>query len=132
MEIHTPVPVEKIELIVNGQVISTKNTIKKAGSYVFDGKISLPEAGWITARVYGGTTSWPVMDSYPYAETSPIWIGEKGSYDSAVAAETARMLGETLEILERKLRAGYGAESIPENNLAQFENARAKLINYQK
>ena len=77
--VHSPSEYDKVEIFVNGKVVWTKTGNPKIGSKIYNGRISLPKGGWITARVSGGEVQWPLMESYPFAETSPIWIGEKGS-----------------------------------------------------
>ena len=80
----------------------------------------------MTARVLGGNTGWPAMDSYLFAETSPVWFGKVGSTDPAAARRSAGNLLMVLDASERKLREGYGDLPIPEL-LGHFAQARARL-----
>ena len=80
----------------------------------------------MTARVHGGEVSWPSMNKYPYAETSPVWIGSTGSIDPVVAKQSAFELLRVLEASEMRLKEGYGTAPIP-NLLGHFDKARKKL-----
>ncbi|MCA6079075.1 CehA/McbA family metallohydrolase [Fulvivirga sedimenti] len=126
LDIHSPVPCEKVEILVNGEVVVSKKGFVEAGSHSYKGKISVPENGWISARVYGGTTVWPVMDSYPFAESSPVWISSPGTADPEAARAAAVKLLDALNAAEVMLKNRYGDNPV-ENNLKQFGKAREKL-----
>jgi TolB protein len=76
--------------------------------------------------VLGENGGWPALDSYLYAETSPVWFGEPGSTDPDAARESARTLLMLLDVAEENMRAAYGNAPIP-NLLEHFGNARRKL-----
>jgi TolB protein len=66
------------------------------------------------------------MDSYLFAETSPVWFGAVGSTDPAAARQSAAKLLMVLDASEQKVREGYGEAPIPEL-LGHFAEARARL-----
>jgi TolB protein len=68
------VPVERLEIIGNGEVVAT---LPLAGSLTrFEGTVNLPvtRSGWYLLRATGDTARDPVLDFYPYATTSPIYV----------------------------------------------------------
>jgi hypothetical protein len=67
-----------------------------------------------------------MMDSYPFAETSPFWFGAIGSTTTSAKVEAATKLLKALEVSEQRLKAGYGENPIP-NLLGHFGKAREKL-----
>ena len=79
LQVYSPVAYETVEIFVNGDLVWTKKNKKGKGIQSFSGSVKVPSGGWITARVSGGQSEWPMMDSYPFAESSPIWFGETGS-----------------------------------------------------
>ncbi|MEN1727907.1 MAG: CehA/McbA family metallohydrolase [Pseudomonadota bacterium] len=125
LTVHSVLPLELIEFFVNGERI---NTIESAGgaTQTYSGQLRLPSGGWVTARVTGVNTGWPAHDSYLYAETSPIWIGEVGSTDPDAAAASASTLMMLLDNAQQRLRDGYGDADIPRLE-AHFEAARNEL-----
>ncbi|WP_445735441.1 CehA/McbA family metallohydrolase [Mariniflexile sp.] len=127
LDVHAAVPFEKVELFVNGKVVSTKKGNKKTGSISYKGTIEVPSGGWVTARVSGGVVEWPLMDSYPFAESSPIWFNKIGSTDPPVSKQAAKDLLTLLLVSEARLKNGYGENPIP-NLLSHFDKAKQRLL----
>ncbi|MEO8032602.1 MAG: CehA/McbA family metallohydrolase [Gemmatimonadota bacterium] len=68
------VPVERLEIVGNGKVVAT---LPLAGSRMrFSGTVTLPisGSGWYLVRAIGDSVRFPVLDVYPYATTSPIYL----------------------------------------------------------
>lgn len=126
LTVHSALPFDGVQLFVNGSLAAELEGRAEPGSHRYSGELALPEGGWITARVLGAEVRWPAMDSYLYAETSPVWIEEIGSTDPAVARQSAGLLLHALDAAEQKLRGGYGAAPIPKL-LEHFARARAEL-----
>lgn len=120
MEVFTNNPLTHIELLVNGKVVWASKQILATGTRKFTGKISIPSGGWVAARVYGESSHWPLMDSYPFAHTSPIWFGKIGSYDEKVRKETAQQLLKILELSWSKISNAY--KDNPVDNQAEYFN----------
>ena len=124
--VHSALPWERLQIFVNGTVIETLEGSAEAGSKSYSGSLQVPEGGWVTARVLGENSGWPALDSYLYAESSPVWFGEIGSTDPAVAKQSALTLLMLLDVAEENLKAGYGNAPIP-TLLEHFGKARATL-----
>jgi TolB protein len=124
--VHSALPYERLEIFVNGTVIETLEGSTEAGSKTYSGELQVPEGGWVTARVVGDNSGWPALDSYLYAESSPVWFGEVGSTDPVVARQSAQTLLMLLDVAEKDLKAGYGNAPIP-NLLEHFGKARSSL-----
>lgn len=126
LELRTAVPVDRVEVLVNGEIVWSGDGLRQAGSRTYTGTVRLPAGGWIAARVHGGETVWPAMGSYPFAHTGPVWIGEVGSSDPAARARAAAELRDLLNVSEGRLVAAYG-DGAP-NIRAVFERARQRLV----
>ena len=126
LALHAAVPVDSAKVFVNGEVAWRADGLDAPGSRRYEGALELPEGGWVTARAYGGDAGWPMMDSYPFAETNPVWIGQVGSTAPAAERRAARDLLRLLDIAEQRLERGYGDTPIPELQ-AHFAGARATL-----
>lgn len=126
--VTSAVAVENIELIVNGEVAWTGGSIAAGASSTFKGEIELPEGGWIAARAHGGNSSWPLMDSYPFAHTSPIWINHKGSTDAIAKAKATREIRRALRHIEERARLTYKNDDISVL-LERLNLARAAITN---
>jgi len=127
LQVYSPVAYETVEIFVNGDLVWTKKNKKGKGNHSYKGSVEIPSGGWITARVSGGESEWPMMDSYPFAESSPIWFGTTGSTASVSKRESAKKLLKALNVSEQRLKDGYGENPIP-NLLRHFDTARQKLL----
>ncbi|MDQ4121752.1 MAG: CehA/McbA family metallohydrolase [Acidobacteriota bacterium] len=126
LDAWSSLPIEKVEVLVNGQVAWSGKGLEAAGHKTFSGSINAPQGGWIAARVYGGAVQPPMMDSYPFAHTAPIWFNRIGSSDVDAARRSAQDLLRWLDIAEKRLNEGYAGS--PAVKLQQrFAQARRNL-----
>lgn len=126
LTVHSPVPYDQVELFVNGKVVWSKKS-KNGTSETYTGTVDIPKGGWVTARVSGTKSEWPMMDSFIFAESSPIWFNEVGSTLPISKVSAAEKLLEILKISEQSLKKGYGENQIP-NLENHFNQARKKLV----
>jgi len=126
LNVHSPVAYDLVEVFVNGDVVWS-NKSKKGNSEIYTGSIEVPKGGWVTARVSGAKSEWPMMDSFIFAETSPIWFNEKGSTVATSKITAAEKLLKILEVSEQRLSLGYGDSEIPKLK-AHFAKAKEKLL----
>jgi TolB protein len=126
IRLASAVPVERVEVLVNGSVVFEEEGLRAPGKKTYSGRVSLPAGGWIAARARGGATDWPSMDSYPFAHTAPLWIGRIGSLDPETARASARELLAWLDVADKRLVAGYEGSPIPALK-ERFAGARRKL-----
>jgi TolB protein len=131
LQVLTPVAVEAVELLVNGRVVwKTKGPIH-AGSASYSGTLRLPRGGWIAARAYGGRVSWPVMASYPFGHTAPIWIGTIGSVDPEARRTAAGQLLAALDQFAPRIATAYAGEDSTQL-AARFTRAKECLQEYMQ
>jgi TolB protein len=126
LDVSTSVPFERVEILVNGEVVWSADGLPQPGAQTYRGSGIVPAGGWIAARVHGGSTEWPAMDSYPFAHTAPIWVGAAGSTDPAAAARAARELLAALDVAEQRITRSYAGTETPVL-LGRIAQAREKL-----
>jgi TolB protein len=126
LHVASSLPFEKVEVLVNGEVVWASQGRTQAGAQTHRGTLTAPAGGWIAARVHGGVNAWPAMDSYPFAHTAPVWIGSVGSTDPAAARRAAGDLIMALEVAEVRVKQAYGDASAPVL-LGRIAAARQKL-----
>ena len=127
LELHSAVPVERVELLVNGAVVWSDVGTERSGSQRYEGMVDLAEGGWIAARAHGGEAVWPAMDSYPFAHTSPVWIGTVGSTDPDARRQAAGDLMLLLDSAEARIVERYGGRENATRILETVAAARRKL-----
>jgi len=73
------VAVDHLEIICNGRVV---RELKLAGEHTRadeEGILPISSTGWCLLRAFSDQATYPVLDLYPYATTSPIYIHVEGS-----------------------------------------------------
>jgi len=127
IDLHSAVPVERVEVLLNGRVVWSGAGVDSAGSRRHTGTLQLPAGGWVAARAIGPeTTRWPAMDSYAFGHTAPVWLGRVGSTDPDAERTAAGELLRALDVAGRRLEAGYAGAEIPALR-AHFAAARDSL-----
>lgn len=119
-------PVGQVDLIVNGDVVRTVAGLDGPGRVELSGEVALPEGGWVAVRAHGGEESWPGMNGSVFAQTSPVWIGERGSTEPGAARAAAGDLLRALAVAEAETAARYEGIEIPRIE-ARFALARERL-----
>jgi Tol biopolymer transport system component len=127
-------PIERIEVVVNGQIAQTVaasgGTAPTAGlgmhELSFRGRVAIPDGGWIAARVVGPPSPY-VADSYAFAHTSPVYVVRDGR--PFVSAADALYLAEVVEaIWTRADRAGWRSDADRAAFRAEIDQARAVYL----
>ncbi len=71
---RSPVAMDHLELVQNGKVIRNFKLGNDRRRFDFDGTIELKEPGWVLLRAWNDAAHPDVLDLYPYATTSPIYV----------------------------------------------------------
>ena len=96
------VPVDHLELVCRGEVAQTLEINGDRKSADVNGTIPLEQSGWCVLRAWSEKPEYPVMDSYAYATTSPVYvtIGQKRAYSKEGAAYFEAWIDRTIEITD--------------------------------
>jgi hypothetical protein len=73
------VPVDHLEVVCNGRVV---RELKLSGDHEtanVEDVIPVAKSGWCLLRAWSEKAEYPVLDAYPYATTSPIYVAVAGS-----------------------------------------------------
>ena len=77
--VRSIVPLDHVEIICNGQVAKELKLAGARESGDFDGVLPLANTGWCLLRAWSEQSEYPILDLYPYATTSPIYVQVAGS-----------------------------------------------------
>ncbi|MFQ3237200.1 MAG: TolB protein [Paraglaciecola sp.] len=130
LALTSTVDIEKVEIIVNGQVVQALLGIGAGETKSYNGVIDLPQGGWIAARAYSGEQpidSWPSMHSRPFAHSSPIWIDKIGSTEKSARKAAVVDLLRAIDAAQKQAKQAYGERPMP-RLYQRFEDARNALI----
>ena len=73
------VPVDHLEVICNGRVVRDLKLIGDRETVDVEDAIPISGSGWCLLRAWSDKAEDPVLDAYPYATTSPIYVTVAGS-----------------------------------------------------
>lgn len=71
-------PVDHLEVVWNGQVVASVPTAADRRSADAAGEIAVADSGWLLLRAWNDGPEADVMDIYPYATTSPVYVRVAG------------------------------------------------------
>ncbi|MFO1408681.1 MAG: CehA/McbA family metallohydrolase [Steroidobacteraceae bacterium] len=130
VSMRSPVAMDHLEIVQNGQVLKVLELSGDRRSYDGEGDLDLAADGWIVLRAWNDHADPQVLDIYPYATTSPLYVEGFGPHpdarddaryfvawmDRVIEATRARTSdfndererSATFDYLE-KARAGYAA-----------------------
>jgi TolB protein len=73
-EMHSIVPVDHLQIVCNGKVARELAMNGDRMSGHIDGSIPIDASGWCVLRAYSDKAEYPILDLYPYATTSPVYV----------------------------------------------------------
>jgi hypothetical protein len=83
--LRSPVPVEHLELVQNGEVVKSFRLAGDRRKFDAAGEVKLERSGWLVLRAWNEGADPEVLDLYPYATTSPVYIELPGGMPPAPA-----------------------------------------------
>ena len=76
-------PMQHLEIVHNGKVVATHRFGKDRTRADFEGVLEVSGSGWILLRAWNDGADPLVLDLYPYATTSPIYVSVAGARASS-------------------------------------------------
>jgi len=124
LTLKSNVPVDHLEVVGNGRVLA------KLPGTISDTTIliSLDRSGWYLARAYSSRPRLPVLDLYPFASTSPVYV-EVGSAPKTCGADAEYFL-RWIDLLSQRVRAdtNWNTTSERDRTLALISRAHEEFI----
>jgi TolB protein len=78
-EMNSIVPVDHLQIVCNGKVARELALDSSRSSAHVDGSIPVDASGWCVLRAFSDRTEYPILDLYPYATTSPVYVSVAGA-----------------------------------------------------
>jgi hypothetical protein len=126
VSMRSPVPMDHLELVQNGKVIRSFKLAGDRRRHDSTGTIDLKEAGWVVLRAWNDAAHPQVLDLYPYATTSPIYIDPTAA--PAAPADAAYFVAWMDRVLQAtEARDGWNDEDEKQATLEYLERARRKF-----
>jgi Tol biopolymer transport system component len=126
--LRSPVAIDHFELVQNGMVVARHKLAKARTQADVAGKLKITGSGWIVLRAWNEGADPLILDLYPYATTSPVYLDVGGSATNspADAQYFVHWLDRTLAAAEG--RTDYNDERERRETLDYLRAARAVYV----
>lgn len=120
------VPLDHLQIVCNGKVVREVGVTHDRKSSDASGTISIDRSGWCVLRAFSDKAEYPILDIYPYATSSPVYVSVTGaplrSPDDAAyfVAWMDRLLAGA------EVNPNWNTEAEKQTIVSQFQQARAK------
>ena len=118
VSLRSGIPVDRVEIIGNGKVVARFGAMS-------DTTISIPvdRNSWYLARAYSTRPRLPVLDLYPFASTSPVYVKVDNAPTSC--REDAEYFLRWIDLLSQRVRADTNWNTASERDRALETISRA-------
>jgi len=120
------VPLDHVEVICNGVVVRELELRGSRDTADEEGTLPVSSTGWCLLRASSDKAEYPVLDLYPYATTSPIYITADGSRPRA--REDASYFIAWIDQLAAAAQINQDWNSEPEKRTVLEQLARARKV----
>ena len=126
------VPVDHLQVVCNGEVVRDLKLAEDRQSANIEGTLPISSTGWCVLRAWSEKAEYPILDLYPYATTSPIYVAVDGS--SPKPKEDAAYFIAWIDRLTQAARAhpDWNTEAEKNGVLDMLSRARRVYENLEK
>jgi TolB protein len=132
VEMSSIVPLDHLQIVCNGKVareIAMDNSRKSAR---VQGSIPLDSSGWCVLRAFSDKAEYPILDLYPYATTSPVYVTVAGAPVRSAADAAYFLAWVDRLIAAARSNTSWNTEAEKESVLAMFGEARNTYAKMEK
>jgi len=127
-EMSSIVPVDHLQMVCNGKVKRELALDSNRSSAHVDGSIPLDASGWCVLRAFSDRAEYPILDLYPYATTSPVYVTVAVAPVRS-AADAAYFVAWVDRLLAAaRSNTSWNTEAEKESVLSMLQEARGKYV----
>ena len=128
VSLRSMVPVDHLEIVGNGKVLAEIPLAGDRTTVATTLKIPVRASGWYLLRARGNTPAYPILDVYPYATTSPIYVSVSGA--SVRSPSDAQYFVAWIDRLEKAVQANrdWNTEDEKSRVLESLRQAREEFV----
>jgi TolB protein len=125
--LRSPVPLDHFEIVCNAKVARELELAGKRDAADISGMLEIGGSGWCILRAFSDRAEYPILDSYPYATTSPVYIDVRGvpTRSPGDAAYFVSWMDQLISAAQRS--SLWNTEEEKQQVLAAFAEAREKF-----
>src|SRR6266446_4456953 len=120
------VPVDHLQIVCNGKVARELALDSNRTSAHLDGSIPLKASVWCVLRAFSDKSEYPILDLYPYATTSPVYVSVAGAPVYSAADATYFVAWVDRLISAARSNTSWNTEAEKESMLTMLGEARKK------
>ena len=119
------VPLDRLEVVGNGAVVAQVPLTGDRTSAEATVRVPVTGAGWLVLRAYAERARHPILDAYPFATTSPVYVTVDGA--PVRSPEDARYFLDWIDRLRAYVErhSGFNTEAERQAVLTRLSAARA-------
>jgi len=125
-ELTSIVPVDHLQIVCNGKVARELALDSNRTSAHVDGSIPLEASGWCVLRAFSDKAEYPILDLYPYATTSPVYVSVAGAPVRNAADAAYFVAWVDRLIAAARSNTSWNTEAEKESVLGMLGEARKK------
>lgn len=118
--------VDHVEIVRNDEVVATVAIGPDGLSASGSGEIPVDRSGWIVLRAWSEEDRPEILDLYPYATTSPVYVSVGG--EPVRSAEDAQYMLTWLDLIEAAARGSDQYNDASEREIVLGNIARARAV----
>ena len=128
VSLRSMVPVDHLEIVGNGKVVGEIPLAGKRTAISTTLRIPVRASGWYLLRARGDRPAYPILDVYPYATTSPIYVTVGGAPVRS-PADAQYFIG-WIDRLEKAVQANQDWNTAEEKSqvFASLQRAREEFL----
>ena len=125
-ELASIVPVDHLQIVCNGKVARELALDSDRASAHVQGTIPIETSGWCVLRAFSNKAEYPILDLYPYATTSPIYVQVNNSSLHSPADANYFVAWVDRLIAAAQSNTSWNTDAEKQSVLNLLENARKK------
>ena len=124
--VRSSIPVEYVEVVLNGEVVATHSGSGSVKSLDVSGSVQVRGPGWMLLRAWSKNPHPDLPDMYAYASTNPIYIQQPGK--TLQSKSSAEFFLKWLNRLEAATKSNTHFRSAEEKEIILSDIAKARYI----
>jgi len=125
-EMNSMVPLDHLQIVCNGKVARELAMNSDRSAARVDGSIPLEASGWCVLRAFSDKAEYPILDLYPYATTSPVYVSVAGA-PARNAADAAYFVAWVDRLIAAaRSNTSWNTEAEKQSVLSMLQAARGK------
>jgi hypothetical protein len=125
-ELFSMVPVDHLQIVCNGKMVQEINSYHSAAQV--QGSIPLEASGWCVLRAFSDKAEYPILDLYPYATTSPVYVSVAGAPVRSASDAAYFVAWVDRLIAAARSNTSWNTEAEKESVLSMLQEARTKYV----